>query len=195
MGEAAPRVGRKEAALGERPELCQAGAAQDGSRGDPEHRSSLDDLGDLMLLHPGIDDVVEFRRMGDPRTWAVELGPVHEVLAIDHHQEVAPLLHGQGRQPDKAVFAPLDVGLHAIGTPAASTAGERSRHRGVADEGDGEGFQCRHVDQFPPARLLDAGSRGEGAGRAVSTGDPLSEAAADGEWLAVRQPMVVQRAR
>ena len=41
-----------------------------------------------------------------------------EVMAIDHRQEVVPLLRGNGRQPDEVVFASLDVGQHEDTSPS-----------------------------------------------------------------------------
>ena len=115
---------------------------------------------------------------------AVELGVVDEIRAIDHRQEVVPLLRGEGRQPDKAVLAGFDARNHFDRRPPADAPGNRSGHRRVAHERHRERFEGRHIDQLAVARPIEAGTRRQGARCAVGAGDPFAEAAADGQRLA-----------
>ena len=148
--EPAAGVAGEEPAIGERLELRQGSAIEDRRRRNAEHGCPFDDLRNLVLLGPPVDDGAQLRLVGDAGAGAVELGVVDEIRAVDHRQEVVPLLRGEGRQPDKAVLAGFDARNHFDRRPPADAPGNRSGHRWVAHERHRDASRVDTSTSSPP---------------------------------------------
>ena len=132
IGEATPGVrpgtASRATRWGSRVTVAPVG---DGCGRDAERGGQLDHLIDRVLHEPGADLGARPRprRAGGPSGRSSRRAPI-EVGATDHGQDVVPLLHGDGGQPDVAVLAPFDAGHHGEGLADANRRGGRRRASG-----------------------------------------------------------------
>ena len=192
MGEAPPGVVVVELAGGHVTDVREVGPVADGHGGDPVQGAGLDDLVDGAPAGPLLDGG---QHVG---TVAVALDVERlvggQVRALDHVEEGVPLGGGDGGHPHVAVEAALDARDHDVGGTDPLAAGHGGGHRRVADEGEGQALERRHVDQVAPAGASSAGQRTgrpqgpEGADR------PLGQAPAHRQRLPVVGAVAVQGA-
>ena len=154
--ETTARVGPEELPCDEVGELGDGRAVADRRGGNAEQCGALDDLARGAVPEPRCELGGDLTDVRLPDLLVVPFGPLDEVRPVDHGEEVVPLLDGDRREPDVAVPTGLDPRHHGEDPVAARPARQRGRHRRVADQGDDQALQARHVDVLAPAGPLRA---------------------------------------